>query len=140
MEVWIQVSDGRVQQAKFITDGCGSSAACGSMATELANGRTFDEAYCLEQRDVLDAIGGLPKEIQHCALLAADTLRAACEDYIMNNQPQRECESAMTASCESCDSATCSAKHRRQNESEQEFAERQELVVELAVLILQKRN
>jgi NifU-like protein involved in Fe-S cluster formation/predicted Fe-Mo cluster-binding NifX family protein len=87
MEFWLQVCNGRIRRASFITDGCASSAACGSMATELATGGTVEEAYCIEQKDVLDALGGLPQEIEHCALLAAETLRAACEDFIRTGQP-----------------------------------------------------
>ena len=127
MEFWLQVRNGRIRQANFITDGCGSSAACGSITTELVTGKTVDEAYCIEQKDVLDALGGFPEGAQHCALLAADTLRAACEDYIKNDRPKPEGESARTGPCDSCDSSSCSAKERRQDESEQEFVERQEL-------------
>ena len=90
MEFWLRVHDGRIRQANFITDGCGSSAACGSMTTDLAKGRTVEEAYGMEQKDVLDALGGFPEELQHCALLAADTLRAACEEYIKNDRPEGE--------------------------------------------------
>ena len=134
MEFWLQVRDGRIRQANFITDGCGSSAACGSMTTELITGKTVDEAYCIEQEDILGALGGFPEEVQHCALLAADTLRAACEDCIKNDRPQREDQSARTGSCDSCDSSSCSAKERRQGESEQEFVERQELEQRLCLI------
>jgi ATP-binding protein involved in chromosome partitioning len=127
MEFWLQVRGERIQRATFTTDGCGSSMACGSMVSELAMGRTVDEAYGIEQKDVLDALGGLPEEVRHCALLAADTLRAACEDFIKKDRSGREDESARTGSCATCDSNSCSAKERRQNESEKEFAERQQL-------------
>ena len=134
MELWLQARDGRIHQANFTTDGCVSSAACGSMTTELAMGKTVDEAYCIEQKDVLDALGGLPEEVQHCALLTTDTLRAACEDYMKNDRPDCEGESARAGSCDSCDSGSCSANGRRQNESEQEFAERQELERRLCLI------
>ena len=127
MEFWLQVHAGRVQRLSFMTDGCGSSIACGSMTTELITGKTVDEAYGIEQKDVLDALGGFPEETRHCALLAANTLRAACEDFIKSDSPEHEGGVAPSASCDTCDSSSCSAKQRSQDESEQEFAERQEL-------------
>jgi Mrp family chromosome partitioning ATPase len=127
MEFWLQVRDDRICRASFESDGCGSSLACGSATTELAAGRTVEDAYLIEQQDVLDALGGLPEESQHCALLAADTLRAACEDVLKNERQGNAGEAAPSDSCDSYDSSSCSAKTRGQDESEQEFAERQEL-------------
>ena len=127
MEFWLEVRGQRIQRARFITDGCSSSLASGSMATELATGKRVDEACAVEQRDVLDALGGLPEEVQHCALLAADTLRAACEDFMSKDRPEHEDQSTRSGSCDGCDSSSCSAKERRGNESEKEFAERQQL-------------
>ena len=51
------------------------------MVTELAKGKTIPEALKITQQDVLSALGGLPQESVHCALLAADTLRGAIKDY-----------------------------------------------------------
>ncbi len=82
MEFWVRVEDDRVAAVSFITDGCGPSLASGSMAVELAAGKPLVEAAVLRQRDVLEALGGLPPEVEHCALLAAETLQAACLDYI----------------------------------------------------------
>lgn len=88
MEFWLAVRNDRVEKASFITDGCGPSLACGSMATCLAEGRRVKDADALRQQDILGALGGLPKEAEHCALLAANTLRAASEDYL--GQEKRE--------------------------------------------------
>ena len=82
MEIWLSVDEGRVGRATFMTDGCGPTIACGSMATELATGRNTDEATAVGQQDILDALGGLPEESQHCALLAANTLKGAVLDCI----------------------------------------------------------
>ncbi len=103
MEFWLQIRAGRVQDVGFLTDGCGSSLACGSMTTTLATGKTVDEACGIEQKDVLDALGGFPVETQHCALLAADTLHAACEDFIKNARPEPEGKMAPSASCDARD-------------------------------------
>ncbi len=82
MEFWLRVKDDRVEEVSFITDGCGPSLASGSMAATLAAGKTVVEAAVLRQKDILEALGGLPAAVEHCALLAADTLQAACADYL----------------------------------------------------------
>ncbi len=125
MEFWLRIGDRRIEQANFVTDGCGCSLACGSMATELATGQTVEGAYGIRQQDVLEALGGLPEAEQHCALLAANTLRAACDDFFNNRRA--ELESKRVGSCDSCDSTSCAAKQRGQNESDEEFTARQEL-------------
>jgi nitrogen fixation NifU-like protein len=86
MAFWLRVRDGLVERASFETDGCGSSRACGSKAACLAEGRRVEEAAALQQRDILAALGGMPGEVEHCALLAANTLKAACEDYLKEPQ------------------------------------------------------
>ena len=53
------------------------------MVTEMAKGKNIGEVQKISQRDVLDALGGLPEESEHCAMLAADTLKAAIRDYMM---------------------------------------------------------
>ncbi len=80
MEFWVELKKGRVSLATFVTDGCGPSLAAGSMATQLARGRTPAQARGITQEEVLEALGGLPPQHRHCALLAANTLRKACED------------------------------------------------------------
>jgi len=88
MEIWIKVSSDTVAGATFMTDGCGSSIASGSMVTEMARGKSIAEVRKLTQADVLNELGGLPDESKHCALLAADTLKAAIRDYFLTkNEP-----------------------------------------------------
>lgn len=82
MEFWLLVSEGRVEKVSFITNGCGYSRACGSIACVLAEGVEVRKAAGILREDILGALGGLPSEVEHCALLASDTLRAACEDYM----------------------------------------------------------
>jgi len=86
MEFWLRIAKGRIVQANFTTTGCNSSRAAGSMATELAAGKTPDDAARLEQRDVLLALGGLHEESEHCALLAANTLKAAISNFAARRQ------------------------------------------------------
>lgn len=88
MEIWLKVIDGIIIKATFYTDGCGTSIASGSMVTEIAKGKSITEAQKINRRNVLDALGGLPDESEHCALLAANTLREAVRDYItMKREP-----------------------------------------------------
>jgi nitrogen fixation NifU-like protein len=88
MEIWLRVREDVIQKATFWTDGCGTSIASGSMVTELAKGKNIQEAIRITQKHVLDALGGLPEESQHCALLAANTLKEAVRDYLAyKNEP-----------------------------------------------------
>ena len=88
MEVWLRVNDNSIAQASFLTDGCGSSIASGSMVTEMVKGKRISETQKISQQDVLTALGGLPKENQHCALLAANTVKEAIRDYLaMKKEP-----------------------------------------------------
>ena len=84
MQICLKAMDGKVTNASFWTDGCGPSIASGSMVTELAKGKSVHEAQRITQQDVLDALGGLPEESRHCALLAANTLREAIKDYLVS--------------------------------------------------------
>ena len=82
MEIWLKVNNDVIARAAFMTDGCGPSIASGSMVTELVKGKSISEAQKTTQDDVLDALGDLPDESKHCALLAANTLKAAVRDYV----------------------------------------------------------
>jgi len=88
MEIWLRVHNGTITDATFMTDGCGTTIASGSMITEMAKGKNIIEVRKISQQDVLGALGGLPEESQHCALLAANTLKAAIGDYLaMKKEP-----------------------------------------------------
>jgi nitrogen fixation NifU-like protein len=86
MEIYLKVKDGKVINASFLTDGCGCSIASGSMVTELAKEKDVLEAQKITQQDVLDALGGLPEDDLHCALLAANTLKEAIKDYLASKK------------------------------------------------------
>jgi nitrogen fixation NifU-like protein len=83
MAIWVGVEGGVVTSAAFLTTGCGTSHACGSMATVLVKGRRLNEAMRLTDREILDALHGLPVEHEHCAVLAAVTVNEACEDALV---------------------------------------------------------
>ena len=91
MEVWLKIHDNTITDINFMTDGCGTSIASGSMVTELAKGKSIGEVIKISQQDVLNALGGLPEESHHCALLATDTLKAAVRDYLaMQKEPWKK--------------------------------------------------
>lgn len=81
MEFWLAIEDETVKAVSFVTDGCGSSLACGSMAACLAQGRNIVEVLDFQQENVLDALGKFPPQFEHCALLAVTTLKEACHDH-----------------------------------------------------------
>ena len=88
MKIWLEVKNGTIANATFLTDGCGTSLASGSMVTEMAKGKIISEAQKIGQQGVLNALGGLPEESEHCAILAADTLKAAIRRYLaMKREP-----------------------------------------------------
>jgi len=125
MEFWLTVSDGRVDKVTFFTDGCGPSLASGSMAACLAEGKAIEEVMDLTQKDILEALGGLPPEVEHCALLAAESLKGACEDYW--KRQTKTTKSSPVASGDTCGETDCSASKRKNGESDEEFEDRRKL-------------
>ena len=82
MEIWLRINSGSIVDAAFSTDGCSTTVACGSMATETIKGKDIAQALAINQNDILKALGGLPEDNRHCALLAANAVKAAVQDYI----------------------------------------------------------
>jgi nitrogen fixation NifU-like protein len=82
MTFYIKVDDDdRLEDVKFKTFGCGAAIAVSSMVSEMAIGKTLDEALKITREDVADQLGGLPKNKMHCSNLGADALHRAIEDY-----------------------------------------------------------
>lgn len=86
MEMYIKVENDIIKDIKFKTFGCGSAIATSSMVTELAIGKTVDEALKITRNDVANELDGLPPQKMHCSNLAADALHAAIEDYKKKNK------------------------------------------------------
>jgi nitrogen fixation NifU-like protein len=86
MEIYLRFRDNRVEEALYLTDGCGSSNICGSFAAELAHGKTPDELTEVTGESIINAIGGLPEEETHCAFLAAETLQEALNNYMIRQR------------------------------------------------------
>ncbi|MBM3845748.1 MAG: Fe-S cluster assembly scaffold protein NifU [Verrucomicrobia bacterium] len=85
MKISLKIKEGRIEDARFKTFGCGSAIASSSMATELIKGRTIEEAFKFSNQEVVDALGGLPPVKIHCSVLAEEALKAALEDYVKKN-------------------------------------------------------
>ena len=81
MKIMLKIENGRVVDVRFLTDGCGTSIACGSMLTKIIHGKTFDEASTITSEDLNDALDGLPEDHVHCTVLAVNTLRKAIKNY-----------------------------------------------------------
>ena len=83
MEIFLKFENERIKEASYRTDGCGSSNVCGSFAAEMALGKNPDELLEITGETILEKLGGLPKEEQHCAFLSAETLQEALNDYMV---------------------------------------------------------
>ena len=85
MKVYLKIEDGVIQDAKFKTFGCGAAVATSSMATELVQGKTIQEALEITNKAVMEALDGLPPVKVHCSCLAEEALHAALWDYAEKN-------------------------------------------------------
>jgi len=82
MEISLKIGSGKIVEAKFLTDGCGASIACGSIITELIKGKHIFEVQKFDSKRILEALNGLPESDIHCSVLASNTLEAAIKDYM----------------------------------------------------------
>jgi len=89
MTIYIKVKDNTIEDIKFKTFGCGAAIATSSMITELAKGKTLEEAMKITRGDVADSLGGLPPIKMHCSNLAADGLHAAIQDYLKKKEANK---------------------------------------------------
>ena len=85
MKMYLKIKDNRIEDAKFETFGCGSAIASSSMATELIKGKTIEEALAVTNKQVVDALGGLPAYKLHCSVLAEESIKAAVKNYYDRN-------------------------------------------------------
>jgi nitrogen fixation NifU-like protein len=81
MSIYLKVKDEQIQDIKFQTFGCGAAIAVSSMLTEIAKGKTLEEAKKITNKDVAKALDELPKNKLHCSNLGADALHMAIKDY-----------------------------------------------------------
>ncbi len=81
MRIYLKVKDNIIEDVKFKTFGCGAAVATSSMVTEMVKGKTIEEALEISNKQVAEALDGLPPAKLHCSNLAADALHEAIKDY-----------------------------------------------------------
>ena len=81
MRIYIKVKEGRIEDIKFKTFGCAAAIASSSVLTEMVKGRRLDEALKVTREEIIERLGGLPRQKRHCSLLAQDALKKAVDDY-----------------------------------------------------------
>ena len=103
MTMYLKINVNIIEDVKFETFGCGSAIASSSMATELIKGKTIDEALAVTNKQVVDALGGLPAHKLHCSVLAEESIKSAVKDYYdRNNIPYDKSEFPDCDDCEAC--------------------------------------
>ena len=101
IKMYLKIKDDRIEDVKFETFGCGSAIASSSMATELIKGKTIEEALAVTNKQVVDALGGLPAYKLHCSVLAEESIKAAVKNYYdRNNIPY---DHSKFPDCEHCE-------------------------------------
>jgi len=81
MYLYIKIKDNKIFDIKFETMGCAAAIATSSIVTDLAKGKTIEEAEKINSKSVVESLGGLPIIKVHCSLLAVEALKKAINDY-----------------------------------------------------------
>ena len=103
MKMQLKIEDGVITDVRFETFGCGSAIASSSIATEMIKGKTVEQALELTNKQVVDALGGLPAHKLHCSVLAEEAIKSAVKDYYDKNGIEYDkSKFPDCGSCEAC--------------------------------------
>jgi len=102
MTFYIKVEDNRIADVRFQTFGCGAAIAVSSMVSEMALGKTLEEAMEISNKSVAEELGGLPKNKLHCSNLGADALHKAIENYKKRQKATKKDQPAKSADKAKC--------------------------------------
>ncbi|NLX84968.1 MAG: Fe-S cluster assembly scaffold protein NifU [Synergistaceae bacterium] len=119
MKIYLKINDQEViEDIKFETFGCAAAIATSSMITEMAKGKTITEALKINNKDVAEALGGLPPAKLHCSLLAQEGIEAAVADYFIRKTgkaPEGFKSHRTCTACEgSCGGGDTSHEHKEE--------------------------
>lgn len=85
MKIYLKIENDIITDVKFETFGCGSAIASSSISTEMIKGKSIDDALSLTNKQVVEALGGLPAHKLHCSVLAEEAIKSAIKDYYDKN-------------------------------------------------------
>ena len=102
MKMYLKIKNNIIEDVKFETFGCGSAIASSSMATEMIKGKTIEEALALTNKEVVEALGGLPAHKLHCSVLAEEAVKSAVKNYYDRNGIAYD--KSKFPDCDSCES------------------------------------
>lgn len=86
LTIYLKVKDRVIEDIRFMVFGCVAAVATSSMTTELAKGKTLDEALKLTDLDIVNALGGLPENKLHCSVLGESALKDAIHNYLTKGE------------------------------------------------------
>jgi len=131
MKIYLKINDDNevIEDIKFETFGCAAAIATSSMVTEMVKGKTISDAMKITNKDVAEALGGLPEIKLHCSLLAQQGLEAAVADYFRRKTGRVPAGYKAPGSCTACGGA-CSGVTKPEQEEEEPFVSEDHRVAE----------
>lgn len=88
MKLYIKLNKDVIEDIKFETFGCAAAIATSSVLTDIAKGKTIEEALAIKNQDIVNSLGGVPNVKIHCSILAVDALYEAIYDYLSKNKKE----------------------------------------------------